>query len=113
MAYGPIDMYALEFKSDQLRGEILPELLELVQKEIVRVIDLVIVPGLGFDEHGNRLGRGRGFYDRFLAHPEFRGVSCALAFELQMTESVPSDALDIRVNMLVTDAKVRRFGKGA
>ena len=79
----------------------------------IPLIDLVIVPGLGFDEKGNRLGRGRGFYDRFLAHPEFRGVSCALAFEAQMTESVPSDALDIRVNMLVTDAKVRRFAKGS
>ena len=43
MAYGPVDMYALEFKSDRLKGEILPELLELVHKEIVRVIDLVII----------------------------------------------------------------------
>ena len=75
----------------------------------IPIIDLVIVPGLGFDEHGNRLGRGRGFYDRFLAHPGFRGVSCALAFELQMTESVPADPLDVQVNMLVTEAKVRHF----
>jgi 5-formyltetrahydrofolate cyclo-ligase len=75
----------------------------------IQIIDLVIVPGLGFDEQGNRLGRGRGFYDRFLAHPQFRGVSCALAFEEQITESVPADPLDVRVNMLVTDRKVRRF----
>lgn len=75
----------------------------------VAMIDLVIVPGLGFDEFGNRLGRGRGFYDRFLAHPDFRGVACALAFEEQMTPSVPVGPLDRHVNMLVTDAKVRRF----
>jgi 5-formyltetrahydrofolate cyclo-ligase len=75
----------------------------------ISMIDLVIVPGIGFDEQGNRLGRGRGFYDRFLAHPEFRGVSCAVAFELQMTDAVPADSLDVRVNMLVTDTKVRRF----
>ena len=43
MSYGPIDFIALEFKTDQLTGESLPELLELVQKEIVRVIDLVII----------------------------------------------------------------------
>ena len=43
MSYGPIDFLALEFDSDKLKGEILPELLELVQKEIVRVIDLVII----------------------------------------------------------------------
>ncbi len=39
----------------------------------VSIIDMVVVPGLVFDMEGNRLGRGRGFYDRFLAHPEFEG----------------------------------------
>lgn len=72
-------------------------------------IDLLIVPGLGFDEQGNRLGRGRGFYDRFLAHRDFRGVACALAFEHQVVESVPVVENDRRVHMLVTDAEVRRF----
>ena len=43
MTYGPIDFIALEFKTDQLTGESLPALLELVQKQIVRVIDLVII----------------------------------------------------------------------
>jgi hypothetical protein len=43
MSYGPIDFVALEFKTDQLTGESLPALLELVQQQIVRVIDLVII----------------------------------------------------------------------
>ena len=43
MTYGPIDFLALDFKTDQLKGEILPELLELVKNKIVRVIDLVII----------------------------------------------------------------------
>lgn len=77
----------------------------------VSLIDLVIVPGLGFDEHGNRLGRGRGFYDRFLANPELRAVKCAVAFEEQLCPEVPSDPLDVRMDMLVTDAKVRRIKK--
>lgn len=75
----------------------------------ISMIDLVIVPGLGFDESGNRLGRGRGFYDRFLVHPEFQGVACAMAFEEQMTSEIPVGPLDRKVDMLVTDAKVRRF----
>jgi uncharacterized membrane protein len=43
MTYGPVDFLALEFKTDQLKGEILPELLELVKNKIVRVIDLVMI----------------------------------------------------------------------
>lgn len=77
----------------------------------ISLIDLVLVPGLGFDEYGNRLGRGRGFYDRFLAHTEFTGVPCALAFEEQVTSTIPVGPLDRQVSMLVTDAKVRRFNQ--
>ncbi len=77
----------------------------------IRHIDLVIVPGLGFDEHGNRLGRGRGFYDRFLAHPEFTGTSCGLALSQQVVSTVPVGPLDQAIHMLVTDADVRRFSK--
>jgi len=72
-------------------------------------IDLVVVPGLAFDEEGNRLGRGRGFYDRFLSHPDFHGISCALALEDQVVDSIPVGPTDVRVDMLVTDVKVRRF----
>jgi 5-formyltetrahydrofolate cyclo-ligase len=72
-------------------------------------IDLVIVPGLGFDEHGNRLGRGRGFYDRFLSLPAFRGVSCAQALEDQIVAAIPVGPQDIAIDMLVTDREVRRF----
>lgn len=75
----------------------------------ISMIDLVIVPGLGFDNSGNRLGRGQGFYDRFLAHPEFHGVACALAFEDQIIESIPVGPLDRHVDMLVTNDRVRRF----
>jgi len=75
----------------------------------IALIDLVIVPGLGFDPFGNRLGRGRGFYDRFLGKPEFRGVACGFALEDQVVPSIPAGALDQKMDMLVTDACVRRF----
>lgn len=77
----------------------------------VEYIDLVVVPGLGFDLLGNRLGRGRGFYDRFLALPEFQAVSCGLAFEDQVVPTLPVDPNDMQVGMLVTDQRVRRFGR--
>jgi 5-formyltetrahydrofolate cyclo-ligase len=75
----------------------------------ISIIDLVVVPGLAFDKSGNRLGRGRGFYDRFLAHPEFTGLTSAFAFEEQFLPEIPVDPLDRSVDMLVTDKKVRRF----
>jgi 5-formyltetrahydrofolate cyclo-ligase len=73
------------------------------------MIDLVVVPGLGFDLSGNRLGRGRGFYDRFLSRDGLHAVSCALAFEDQVVEQLPATPGDVRVHMLVTEAQVRRF----
>ncbi|MCP4247229.1 MAG: 5-formyltetrahydrofolate cyclo-ligase, partial [bacterium] len=73
------------------------------------IIDLVVVPGLGYDVYGNRLGRGRGFYDRFLANPEFGGVACGLAFEQQFVQEIPAGPLDRPVDLLITDEQVRRF----
>jgi 5-formyltetrahydrofolate cyclo-ligase len=72
-------------------------------------IDLVIVPGLGFSSHGYRIGRGMGFYDRFLAQGEFIGVSCGLAFDEQVVENLPVLDHDIPLGMLVTDRGIRRF----
>jgi hypothetical protein len=50
MTYGPVDFIALEFNTEKLKGEILPELLDLVEKKIVRIIDLVVIQK---DQHGN------------------------------------------------------------
>jgi len=72
-------------------------------------IDLVIVPGLGFTPNGHRIGRGMGFYDRFLAQPEFIGLSCGLAFEEQVVPSLPILDHDVPLSMLVTDRAIRRF----
>ena len=73
------------------------------------LIDLVIVPGLGFTPAGYRIGRGMGFYDRFLAQPEFVGVSCGLAFEEQIVPALPVLDHDVPLSMLATDRAIRRF----
>lgn len=75
----------------------------------VEFIDLVIVPGLGFTADGHRIGRGMGFYDRFLAQPEFLGVSCGLAFEEQIVPGLPVLDHDMPLSMLATDRGIRRF----
>jgi 5-formyltetrahydrofolate cyclo-ligase len=75
----------------------------------VEFIDLVIVPGLGFTPAGHRIGRGMGFYARFLAQQEFIGLSCGLGFEEQVVEQLPTLDHDIPLSMLVTDGGIRRF----
>jgi len=71
-------------------------------------IDLIVVPALAYDRHGHRLGRGGGFYDRFLSAPEVKAVSCGLAFHEQVVDQVPCDENDYPVDILVTDREVLR-----
>jgi len=84
-------------------------------------IDLLLVPGLAFDADGYRLGRGGGYYDRFLSQlrgqPGFRGLACGLAFDCQTWASplqprfarVPREPHDVPVDLLVTESGVTRF----
>jgi 5-formyltetrahydrofolate cyclo-ligase len=72
-------------------------------------IDLVIVPGLGFDRQGNRLGRGGAYYDRFLASPGMRAQKWAVAFSEQILDAVPHDDKDIPVDAIITDAGILRM----
>jgi 5-formyltetrahydrofolate cyclo-ligase len=64
------------------------------------------IPGLAFDASGDRLGRGAGFYDRFLA--DFRGFSVGIGFEHQLVERVPIEAHDVRVNVIATPSRYVR-----
>ena len=67
-------------------------------------VDLLIVPGLVFDEHGNRLGYGAGFYDKLLA--SCTKPTVALAFETQIVSEVPAAKHDIRIKKIVTEKRV-------
>ena len=72
----------------------------------VEEIDLIVTPGLGFDDKGNRLGRAGGYYDRFFASELLNAKKCGFAFSQQIVESVPVEEHDERVDFLVTDAGV-------
>ena len=106
-------------ETDLLHSEI-SDLSELIQKggmglyrpsgEIrpvdFQAIDLVIVPGVAFDRMGNRLGFGRGYYDRFLK--KVGAIKVGLAFEFQILDSVPMGETDVPVDLVVTEEKVHR-----
>jgi 5-formyltetrahydrofolate cyclo-ligase len=68
--------------------------------------DLVLVPGMAFDLHGNRLGRGKGFYDRILAGAS--GVKCGIAYDFQITTELPAEPHDARVSFIVTPSRSLR-----
>jgi len=72
-------------------------------------IDLVIVPGLAFDLTGRRLGRGGGFYDRFLSRLRRSTKTIGLAFDVQIVAEVPTEPGDVQVDLVITD---RRIGTG-
>jgi 5-formyltetrahydrofolate cyclo-ligase len=65
--------------------------------------DLILVPGVAFDWHGHRLGRGRGFYDRLLA--DVRGVKCGITSDEQMVNDVPAGPSDVRMNFILTPTR--------
>lgn len=73
-------------------------------------IDLIVVPALAYDRTGHRLGRGGGFYDRFLAQPQVRqAVTCGLGFDVQLLDELPVESHDRPVDMLVAGNQVFRF----
>jgi 5-formyltetrahydrofolate cyclo-ligase len=67
-------------------------------------IGLIVVPGAVFDERGNRVGYGAGFYDKLLA--QYQGTTAALAFELQVMPQVPADSHDVPMKKIVTETRV-------
>jgi len=64
-------------------------------------IDLVIVPGVAFTKDGKRLGRGKGYYDRFLSRLSLHAATIGLAFDFQVLADLPADAMDINVQKVI------------
>lgn len=70
---------------------------------------LVTTPGLAFDRHGNRLGRGKGFYDRFLTRARADCsdlIALGICFEAQLVDAVPYSSRDRPVDGVVTEETV-------
>jgi 5-formyltetrahydrofolate cyclo-ligase len=72
-------------------------------------LDMILVPGLAFSEaNGARIGRGGGFYDRLLSHPEIQAKLIGVAFHLQMLPDIPTEEHDIDVQEIVTERGTQR-----
>ncbi|XP_056267999.1 5,10-methenyltetrahydrofolate synthetase (5-formyltetrahydrofolate cyclo-ligase) [Pseudoliparis swirei] len=71
-------------------------------------LDLILMPGLGFDQLGRRLGRGKGFYDTYLErcirHSKGKPYTIALAFKEQLCEEIPVDDNDVLIDEVLYEA---------
>jgi 5-formyltetrahydrofolate cyclo-ligase len=73
---------------------------------------LVVAPGRVFDTEGGRVGRGLGYYDRFLGKARQHATIAGAAYECQVVERVPREPHDAGIEWLVTEAARRRFAYG-
>ncbi len=103
----------LQFRWVASRGELRPGRFGILEPaseapDAGSEFDLILVPGKAFDLQGGRLGRGKGFYDRFLA--EARGLRAGVCFDDQIVEGVPLEPHDLRMDFVVTPSSIYRCG---
>ena len=76
-------------------------------------IDFVVVPGTAFSPQGARMGRGRGYYDRYLSQREFRGVKVGVCYAHQLVETLPVEPHDVAMDCAVTECATYVPGQDA
>lgn len=74
----------------------------LCRKAVSDSIDLVILPGSAFDQYENRMGYGKGCYDRFLPTLRPDAFKLALAYDFQVLPCIPADPTDVRMDKILT-----------
>ncbi len=70
----------------------------------IDLIDLIIIPGVAFDINGNRMGHGKGYYDKLLE--KTKATTIGLCFEFQLVEKIQIKPHDIPVNIIITEKRV-------
>ena len=65
-------------------------------------VEMIIVPGVAFDHKGNRMGRGRGFYDRLLKSTP-NAMKVGVAYDFQILDSIPVEPHDVKMNRIITE----------
>jgi len=88
------------------------DILEPIGNEVLATseLDLIVAPAMAYDRRGNRLGRGGGYYDRFISQ-RGRCLVCGLAFGGQLLDELPAEPHDRPVNMLATNVEFLRFAR--
>ena len=79
---------------------------EFIRKFDIENVDLVIIPGIVFDQNGHRIGYGYGYYDRFLKKLDKNVVKIGFGFEFQIVDKIPEEKHDVPVDIMVTEKRV-------
>lgn len=79
---------------------------EIIREVDVEKIDLIIVPGVVFDKNLNRIGFGKGYYDRILNRRRKDTKAVAVAYEFQVMDEIPHEEHDKKMDMIITEEKV-------
>ena len=105
-----LQLYEIKSISELTKGHMgIPEpFLSAEREALLEDIDLVVIPGAGYDYAGNRLGYGGGYYDKLLSGKKKNTPIIALAYEEQIVDAIPAEKHDVRVDMIVTDQRVIR-----
>jgi len=77
---------------------------EKIRNTNIEDIDLLIIPGVAFNEKGDRLGHGKGYYDKILN--KTKSLKIGLAFEFQILEKIPTESHDVPVDMIITESRI-------
>jgi len=78
---------------------------ECIKEVSIDEIDLIIVPGVVFDIKGNRIGHGKGYYDKLLRNT--KGITkIGLSFEFQIVENIPIEKHDISMDKIITEKRI-------
>lgn len=90
---------ALKNDSRMVEGDF--HILEPEEKPYDGALDLIVVPGMAFDPNGHRLGRGKGYYDRFLTkYPDVKTIG--ICFDFQFLPEIPTEPHDKIIDEVIT-----------
>lgn len=105
---GTMDFYIVKEENDLEKGMygiVAPK--AYCEKLIPDKKALCVVPGISFDKNGYRLGYGKGYYDRYLSR--FELISVGLCYDKLLSDTLPSDIYDKKVDYLITDKKTYKI----
>ena len=64
-------------------------------------IDVMVVPGVAFTLTGDRMGRGKGYYDKYMSLEEFRAVKIGVCYDVQLVDVLPTEIHDVKIDSII------------